>query len=88
MSARESGSKEIKMVYDNDPDTEEPVKIIDTTPEERNSYVISDDEILKLSEWACIIEDHYGKAMDIEWAKDGDGVNVGTGESVHCSGQT
>ncbi|MDP2104707.1 MAG: phosphoenolpyruvate synthase, partial [Desulfobulbaceae bacterium] len=37
-------------------------------------------EILKLSEWACIIEDHYDKAMDIEWAKDGDGVNVGTGE--------
>ncbi len=74
------GSKEIKMVYDNDPTTEEPVKTIETTPEERVNYVISDDEILKLSEWACIIEDHYGKAMDIEWAKDGDGVNVGTGE--------
>jgi pyruvate,water dikinase len=74
------GSKEIKMIYDNDPNTEEPVKNIDTTPEERGSYVISDDEILKLAEWACIIEDHYGKAMDIEWAKDGDGVNVGTGD--------
>ncbi len=74
------GSKEIKMIYDNDPNTEEPVKNIDTTPEERSSYVISDDEILKLAEWACIIEDHYEKAMDIEWAKDGDGVNVGTGE--------
>jgi pyruvate,water dikinase len=77
---KRAGSKEIKMVYDNDPDTEEPVKIIATTPEERNSYVISDDEILKLSEWACIIEEHYGKAVDIEWAKDGDGVNVGTGK--------
>jgi pyruvate,water dikinase len=74
------GSKAIKMIYDNDPNTEEPVKNIDTTPEERNSYVISDDEILKLSEWACIIEDHYQKGMDIEWAKDGDGVNVGTGK--------
>ena len=73
------GSKEIKMIYDNDPSTKEPVKNIDTTPEERNSYVISDDEILQLAKWACIIEDHYGKAMDIEWAKDGDGVNVGTG---------
>ena len=73
------GSKEIKMIYDNDPSTEEPVKNIDTTPEERNSYVVSDDEILQLAEWACIIEDHYEKAMDIEWAKDGDGVNVGTG---------
>jgi pyruvate,water dikinase len=74
------GSKEIKMIYDNDPGTAEPVKTIETTPEERGSYVINDDEILKLAEWACIIEDHYGKAMDIEWAKDGDGINVGTGE--------
>ena len=74
------GSKEIKMVYDNDPATDEPVKNIDTTEEERKSFVISDDEILQLSKWACIIEDHYGKGMDIEWAKDGDGVNVGTGK--------
>ncbi len=74
------GSKEIKMIYDNDSSTDEPVQTIDTTPEERNSFVVSDDEILKLAKWACIIEDHYGKAMDIEWAKDGDGVNVGTGE--------
>lgn len=74
------GSKEIKMIYDNDPNTEEPVKTINTTAEERGSYVINDDEILQLAKWACIIEDHYGKGMDIEWAKDGDGVNVGTGK--------
>ncbi|CAK8712180.1 phosphoenolpyruvate synthase [Candidatus Electrothrix laxa] len=74
------GSKAIKMIYDNDPSTEEPVKNIDTTEAERNSYVISDDEILQLAQWACIIEDHYGKGMDIEWAKDGDGKEVGTGE--------
>ncbi|MCX5876510.1 MAG: phosphoenolpyruvate synthase [Deltaproteobacteria bacterium] len=74
------GSKEIKMIYDNDPKTEEPVKTINTTPEERGMYVINDDEILQLAKWACIIEDHYGKGMDIEWAKDGDGVNVGTGK--------
>jgi pyruvate,water dikinase len=74
------GSKEIKMVYNDDPNADEPVKNIETTPEERNNYVINDDEILKLAEWACIIEDHYGKAMDIEWAKDGDGVNVGSGD--------
>jgi len=74
------GSKEIKMIYDNDPSTPEPVQNIDTTEEERINYVISDDEIIKLAEWACIIEDHYGKGMDIEWAKDGDGVDVGTGE--------
>ena len=74
------GSKMIKMIYDNDPATPEPVQNIDTTQEERDSFVVSDDEILKLAEWACIIEDHYGKGMDIEWAKDGDGVNVGTGD--------
>lgn len=74
------GSKEIKMIYDNDPSTDEPVKNISTTEEERKAYVISDDEILQLAKWACIIEDHYGKGMDIEWAKDGDGVNVGSGE--------
>jgi pyruvate, water dikinase len=73
------GSKAMKMIYNPDDGAEEPVKNIDTTPEERGSYVVSDDEILKLAEWACIIEDHYGKAMDIEWAKDGDGRNVGTG---------
>ena len=74
------GSKEIKMIYDNDPKTEEPVKNINTTTEERGKYVLNDDEILQLAKWACIIEDHYNKGMDIEWAKDGDGVNVGTGK--------
>jgi pyruvate,water dikinase len=73
------GSKEIKMIYNDDPSGKEPVKNINTTPEERSLYVLNDDEILKLAEWACIIEDHYGKAMDIEWAKDGDGKEVGTG---------
>jgi len=76
---RRVGSKEIKMIYDNDPNTKEPVKNIPTTPEERGRYVLNDDEIVQLAKWACIIEEHYGKAMDIEWAKDGDGVKVGTG---------
>ncbi|WP_457572847.1 phosphoenolpyruvate synthase [Desulfolithobacter sp.] len=74
------GTKEIKMVYNDDPNADEPVKNVPTTPEEQGMYVINDDEILQLAKWACIIEDHYGKGMDIEWAKDGDGVNVGTGE--------
>ncbi len=72
------GLKQFKMVYSDDP--KEPVKNVETTPEERNTFVLSDDEILKLAKWACIIEEHYGKAMDIEWAKDGDGEKVGTGE--------
>ncbi len=74
------GSKEIKMIYNDDPNAEEPVQNIPTTAEERGRYVINDDEILQLAEWACIIEDHYGKGMDIEWAKDGDGEKVGTGK--------
>ncbi|HDL98449.1 MAG TPA: phosphoenolpyruvate synthase, partial [Desulfobacteraceae bacterium] len=74
------GTKEVKMIYDNDPNTDEPIRNIPTTPQERGSYVLNDDEILLLAEWACIIEDHYGRGMDIEWAKDGDGVKVGTGK--------
>ncbi len=74
------GTKEIKMIYDTDVNADEPVKNVETTPEERGAYVINDDEILQLARWACIIEDHYGRAMDIEWAKDGDGKNVGTGQ--------
>ncbi len=73
------GSKEIKMIYDESAG-EEPVVNVDTTPAERGMYVVNDDEILQLASWACIIEDHYKKGMDIEWAKDGDGVNVGTGK--------
>ncbi len=74
------GSKELKMIYSSDPHDERTVKNIDTTPEERGNYILSDDEIIQLAKWACIIEDHYQKPMDIEWAKDGDGINVGTGE--------
>ena len=70
------GSKEIKMIYTDDPS--EPVKNIATTPQERDSFTLTDDEILALARWTCIIEDHYSqeagffKPMDIEWAKDGD----------------
>jgi len=74
------GTKEIKMIYDNTPGAKEPVKNVDTTEQERGSYILSDDEILQLARWACIIEDHYDRPMDIEWAKDGDGTTVGTGK--------
>ena len=76
--SKKLGSKEIKMVYSRDP--EHPVKDVKTTRRERESFVLSDDEILKLAEWAILIEEHYGRPMDIEWAKDGDGKTVGTGE--------
>ncbi|MBW2709866.1 MAG: phosphoenolpyruvate synthase [Deltaproteobacteria bacterium] len=43
-----------------------------TTHEERHTPVLSDDEILKLGRWAVLIEDYYGRPMDMEWAGDGD----------------
>ena len=39
---------------------------------ERGSFVLEDEEILQIARWTCVIEDHYGRPMDVEWAKDGD----------------
>ena len=47
-------------------------KNIDTPEWQRRQYVLNDDEILTLGKWAKIIEDHYGRPMDMEWAKDGE----------------
>jgi pyruvate,water dikinase len=63
------GSKEITMIYTDEPT--DPVKDIPTPDENRTRFVLTDDEIITLASWSCIIEEHYGKAMDIEWAKDG-----------------
>ncbi|MDL1972685.1 MAG: phosphoenolpyruvate synthase, partial [Deltaproteobacteria bacterium] len=71
------GSKEQKLIYSEDG---RKVKNVPTPKEERERYVLNDDEILLLAKWACEIEKHYGKPMDIEWAKDGDGEDVGTGK--------
>jgi pyruvate,water dikinase len=43
-----------------------------TTTRERASFVLSDAEILTLARWGCAIEAHYGRPMDVEWAKDGE----------------
>lgn len=64
------GTKSIKMVYAED-GSKTPTKNIQVVDEERRKFSITDDEVLKLAEWASIIEDHYKKAMDMEWAKDG-----------------
>ena len=63
------GGKGLKMIYTNDGD--HPTKNVPTSKAERASFVLSDQEILTLSRWACVIERHYGQPMDIEWAKDG-----------------
>ncbi len=64
------GEKEKKMVYA--VGGTKSTKNIDTPKEERRTFVLADDEILQLARWTKIIEDHYGRPMDIEWAKDGD----------------
>ena len=68
---RNLGSKLIKMVYNDEADAKEPVKIIDTEPATRFVYSLTDAEIEKLTEIAIAIEKHYERPMDIEWAKDG-----------------
>ena len=69
------GSKEIKMVYD--VGGSKLTKNVPVSDVDRQRYALTDDEILTLARWACIIEDHYSQVrdiytpMDIEWAKDG-----------------
>ncbi len=65
------GAKEKKMVYSRKGGSN-PTHNVSTTHKERMEFVLSDDEILQLAEWAKRIEKHYGHAMDIEWAKDGE----------------
>ena len=64
--SKKTGTKKLKMVY-----SKSGTKNIKTTEQERKSFVLDNNEIMKLARWACIIEEHYKKPMDIEWAKDG-----------------
>ena len=63
------GAKVQKMVYANDGATRSA--LVATSAQERDAFVLSDDEVLQLARWACVIEEHYACPMDIEWAKDG-----------------
>lgn len=63
------GSKSKTMIYGTD-DGMTTVNI-DTPKERQNQFVLNDEEILKLAQWSLVIENHYGKNMDVEWAKDG-----------------
>jgi pyruvate, water dikinase len=47
------------------------VRTVDTPPEQRNRYSLNDADVIELARYAMIIEKHYGRAMDIEWGKDG-----------------
>ncbi|MFN1532922.1 phosphoenolpyruvate synthase [Vibrio jasicida] len=65
------GSKQIKMIYSDRQEIGKQVEIIDTSIEERNAFSLNDEEIKELAKQAMIIEKHYKRPMDIEWAKDG-----------------
>ncbi len=64
------GAKDRKLVHGDGDGA--ATRDVPTTAEERARFVLSDAEILDLSRQACVIERHYGRAMDIEWAKDGE----------------
>jgi len=66
--SRTMGSKLIKMVYSEGGGSE----TVPTSTEEQNSWSASDKEVSDLAEMAVKIEKHYGRPMDIEWARDGD----------------
>ena len=67
---KKRGGKCRKMIYAAGGDS--PTRNVPTSKAERAAIVLSDKEILQLARWAVVIEDHYGQAMDMEWAKDGE----------------
>jgi pyruvate,water dikinase len=66
------GSKLIKMVYADSSDPAQAVKTVDVDEASQNRFSIDDDDITSLARIAVTIEKHYGRPMDIEWAKDGE----------------
>ena len=72
---RRLGSKEFKLIYDLGGGR--MTRNVPVPNEDRARFAVSDDDILQLARWACVIEDHYSQQrgtptpMDMEWAKDG-----------------
>ncbi|QVM93020.1 phosphoenolpyruvate synthase [Pseudomonas entomophila] len=69
---RNLGSKAIKMVYGDEAKAGRSVKTVEVDRAERARFCLSDAEVNELAKQAMIIEQHYQRPMDIEWAKDGD----------------
>ncbi|WP_374669815.1 phosphoenolpyruvate synthase [Ramlibacter sp.] len=71
---RNLGSKLVQMVFASDEEKRSGgklVKTIDVPLEQRNRYSLTEDEVQALARYALVIEQHYGRPMDIEWGKDG-----------------
>lgn len=64
------GGKARKMVYGHGPGA--LTRLLRTPVAERGRFVLDEEELLRLARWAVQIEGHYGKPMDIEWARDGE----------------
>lgn len=71
---RNLGAKAIKMVY-GEPGAAERVRTIEVPKVDRDRFCLTEVDLIELARQALVIEDHYGRPMDIEWGKDG-----GTGE--------
>ena len=65
------GSKLIKMVFADQAEAGKSVQTIDVPEADRRQFSISNEEITELAQYALIIEEHYGRPMDIEWGRDG-----------------
>ncbi len=63
------GLKDQKLIYAQG--STKPTRAVRVPPEERQQFTLKPAEIVKLAKWGMQIEEHYGKPMDIEWAKDG-----------------
>mgnify|MGYP006076468973 FL=1 len=68
--SRNLGSKAIKMIYA-EAKSSSPVTTTEVNPEDRIKFSLNDSQIEELAQYAIKIESHYGRAMDIEWALDG-----------------
>jgi pyruvate, water dikinase len=68
---RQLGDKKIKMIYSSRKSGQKTTKIIAVAPKQKLQFCLNDEEILNLARQAHIIENHYRRPMDIEWAKDG-----------------
>ncbi len=64
------GEKQKKMIYARGGHA--TTKNVDTSTRERETFTLTDNEVIRLAEWAALIEKHYGRPMDMEWAKDGE----------------
>ncbi len=67
---RKLGSKKIKMVYAVGGDRQ-TTRVVPTPKADQRRFCIGDDDVLVLADYAIKVEDHYGRPMDMEWAKDG-----------------